>query len=166
MHKRKDGKIIASLTEVKNKTGDIFSLVDEFGEVTLTSYNKPKYRITKVDILETLKIDEEQEKEEKKKEPPKKNVIQKVAETLTTKEKKEPEIKPTEVKEVEANEVKVETPKEEKSSPVPKVEPEVKKEVKEEEKNSGGEDISDFKVWDRNNNVEMSFIKKILLPLQ
>lgn len=65
MHKRKDGKIIASLTEVKNKTGDIFALVDEFGEVTLTSYNKPKYRISKVDILETLKIEEEKEEKEK-----------------------------------------------------------------------------------------------------
>ena len=66
MHKQKDGKIIASLTEVKNKTGDIFALVDEFGEVTLTSYNKPKYKITKVDILETVKIDEGVSKKSKR----------------------------------------------------------------------------------------------------
>ncbi len=53
MHKSKNGTVTASLTEVKNKTGDIFHLVDEFGEVTLTSYNKPRYKIIKIttDIL-------------------------------------------------------------------------------------------------------------------
>lgn len=61
MKKRKDGKIVASLTEVKNKTGDIFALVDEFGEVLLTSYNKPKYRIIKVDITEVLNLNVEKE---------------------------------------------------------------------------------------------------------
>ena len=50
MHKSKDGKVTASLTEVKNKTGDIFALVDEFGEVILTSYNKPRYKIIKMDL--------------------------------------------------------------------------------------------------------------------
>lgn len=54
MHKGKDGKVTASLTEVKNKTGDIFDLVDEYGEVTLTSYNKARYKITKIDISEIL----------------------------------------------------------------------------------------------------------------
>ena len=49
MHKSKDGTVTASLTEVKNKTGDIFHLVDEFGEVVLTSYNKPRYKITKIE---------------------------------------------------------------------------------------------------------------------
>ena len=54
MHKTKEGKVIASLTEVKNKTGDIFALVDEFGEVVLTSYNKPRYRIVKIGVADML----------------------------------------------------------------------------------------------------------------
>ncbi|MDQ6986113.1 MAG: hypothetical protein Q9M91_02535 [Candidatus Dojkabacteria bacterium] len=54
MHKTEDGKVIASLTEVKNKTGDIFALVDEFGEVTLTSYNKPRYKISKIGVADML----------------------------------------------------------------------------------------------------------------
>jgi hypothetical protein len=65
MHKDKEGKIIATLTEVKNKTGDIFSLVDEFGEVMLTSYNKPKYRITKIDISEILDLREKERQQRK-----------------------------------------------------------------------------------------------------
>lgn len=91
MHKRKDGKIIASLTEVKNKTGDIFSLVDEFGEITLTSYNKPKYRITKIDIFDSLEVRDE---------APKKSEA-KVVET--------PEIKKEEPKPMK-EEVRAETP--------------------------------------------------------
>lgn len=137
MHKRKDGKIIASLTEVKNKTGDIFALVDEFGEVTLTSYNKPKYRITKVDILETLKMDEEPE--EKKKAQPeveRKSVIKKVADKF-------------------------------KSTPQQVVEETVVQEEVAESKEmiEGGEDI-DLKTWDRNSSKEKSFTKKVLKPLQ
>jgi len=79
MHKRKDGKVVASLTEVKNKTGDIFSLVDEFGEILLTSYNKPKYKISKVDISETLSLKEEEVEEKKSK-----NVISRVTETVNS----------------------------------------------------------------------------------
>ncbi|MCA9386498.1 hypothetical protein KC669_00520 [Candidatus Dojkabacteria bacterium] len=137
MHKRKDGKIIASLTEVKNKTGDIFALVDEFGEVTLTSYNKPKYRITKVDIMETLKIDE---KDDEKPEEEKKSVIKKVAETF----------KP-------AKEEKVEEP--EVVSPEPMEQPESTEETKTES------DI-DLKVWDRNSKDEKDFTKNLLRPIQ
>jgi hypothetical protein len=54
MHKDKSGKVMASLTEVKNKTGDIFALVDEFGEVFITSYNKTRYVIKKMDITNIL----------------------------------------------------------------------------------------------------------------
>lgn len=50
MKKKKDGTVMASLTEVKNKTGDIFALADEYGEVLLTSYNKPRYKIVKLDL--------------------------------------------------------------------------------------------------------------------
>lgn len=56
MYKNKDGKVIASLTEVKNKTGDIFAIVDEFGEISLTSYNKVRYKILKVDIENSVEI--------------------------------------------------------------------------------------------------------------
>lgn len=62
MHKTKDGKVIASLTEVKNKTGDIFALVDEYGEVTLTSYNKPRYRINKIEFGSILEVKEKPER--------------------------------------------------------------------------------------------------------
>lgn len=58
MYKNKDGKVIASLTEVKNKTGDIFAIVDEFGEISLTSYNKIRYKIIKVDIENIVDIDD------------------------------------------------------------------------------------------------------------
>lgn len=43
-----DGKVYATLTEVKNLIGDVFSAVDKYGEVTITSYNKPKYTISVV----------------------------------------------------------------------------------------------------------------------
>ena len=59
MKKKKDGTVVASLTEVKNKTGDIFALADEFGEVLLTSYNKPRYKIVKLDISTMLDEAEE-----------------------------------------------------------------------------------------------------------
>jgi hypothetical protein len=87
MHKSKDGKIIASLTEVKNKTGDIFSLVDEFGEVTLTSYNKPKYKISKIDVFSSLEVRGDNDKKEEK-EPAKAPVETKAP------EKKEVEVSP------------------------------------------------------------------------
>lgn len=85
MKKRKDGKIVASLTEVKNKTGDIFALVDEFGEVLLTSYNKPKYRIIKVDITEVLNLNIEQEDDSEKNtiQEEKKSFVDKVKEVFT-----------------------------------------------------------------------------------
>lgn len=50
MKKNKNGDVIASSTELKNKTGDILALVDEFGEVVLTAYNKPRYKIVKIDV--------------------------------------------------------------------------------------------------------------------
>ncbi len=59
MYKNKDGKVIASLTEVKNKTGDIFAIVDEFGEISLTSYNKVRYKIIKVDIENIVDINKD-----------------------------------------------------------------------------------------------------------
>lgn len=46
----KDNKAYATLTDVKNKTGDVFALADEYGEVTITSYNKSKYAIARLAI--------------------------------------------------------------------------------------------------------------------
>ncbi|MEO6728750.1 MAG: hypothetical protein ABIM99_02400 [Candidatus Dojkabacteria bacterium] len=65
MHKNKDGKVTASLTEVKNRTGDIFALVDEFGEVYLTSYNKVRYKISKTDISNFIDLEEGTSKAER-----------------------------------------------------------------------------------------------------
>ena len=96
MHKNKDGKVTASLTEVKNRTGDIFALVDEFGEVYLTSYNKLRYKITKTDIANFIELGDSPTKTEKK-----------VA--------KKPEVKVVEEKKVEA---KKEEPKEVKENTV------------------------------------------------
>jgi len=59
MKKTKDGIIIASLTEVKNRTGDIFSLVDEYGEITLTSHSRPKYKIIKISLNEYINLEYE-----------------------------------------------------------------------------------------------------------
>lgn len=43
----KNKTVSATLTDVKNKTGDVFSLADKHGSVVITSYNKPKYIISK-----------------------------------------------------------------------------------------------------------------------
>jgi len=59
MKKTKDGRIIASLTEVKNRTGDIFALVDEYGEITLTSHSRPKYKIIKMSLNEYINLEYE-----------------------------------------------------------------------------------------------------------
>jgi hypothetical protein len=93
MHKDKSGKVYASLTEVKNKTGDIFALVDEFGEVFITSYNKTRYKISKVDISSLLTQKNSIPKENK-------TVVKK--EKPTTKEDKEPEQQETTPIDIEA----------------------------------------------------------------
>jgi len=159
MHKRKDGKIIASLTEVKNKTGDIFALVDEFGEVLLTSYNKDKYRIVKIGVGELL-----QEKKEKVKEEPKVEKVTMVEEeivvapttTIETVEEKEPEMPKAEV------------------TPEPKVEvsePVVETPAVEEEQNSLISaqlvtSLSTMTSWNRNSQKEMDFIANAKRALQ
>lgn len=53
--KVKNDKATATLTDVKNRIGDVFSLVDDFGEVTITSYNKPAYIISKFEPVEEKK---------------------------------------------------------------------------------------------------------------
>ena len=87
MQKKKDGTVIASLTEVKNKTGDIFALADEFGEVILTSYNKPRYKIIKLDISNVLDLTEKiSEKPAQRQEKPRQKVELPVEQVHTTPE--------------------------------------------------------------------------------
>lgn len=47
-------KPTATLTDVKNKTGDVFALAEKNGSVMITSYNKPKYVICKYSVFEEL----------------------------------------------------------------------------------------------------------------
>ncbi len=95
MYKSKDGKVMASLTEVKNKTGDIFALVDEFGEVVLTSYNKPRYRIVKIGVSDMLKTEiPEEPKPVASKSPA--SVISKVVEKVSVITKKSEPVAETE----------------------------------------------------------------------
>jgi hypothetical protein len=58
-------KAFATLTDVKNLIGDVFSLADKHGEVTITSYNKPKYVIKRLnkaerETIQTAEATEEQ----------------------------------------------------------------------------------------------------------
>lgn len=140
MKKNKEGKVVASLTEVKNKTGDIFAVVDEYGEILLTSYNKPRYRITKVDLSESLELDSDKPKAAKK-------AKQKVN-------------KPSEKgKTVEVTKETTNTEVEKEVQPVEKA-PATQDEI--EEKGTENE----IKAWDADNPLEKSYIETILQPLQ
>lgn len=44
----KNNQAFAALTDVKNRTGDVFALADQYGEVQITSYNRLKYKIVRV----------------------------------------------------------------------------------------------------------------------
>ena len=90
MKKTKDGKVIASLTEVKNKTGDIFALADEYGEVFLTSYNKPRYKIVKLNVSSLL---EEEDSKPARKSDPKPVFEKKIEDELHTENPAEAEKK-------------------------------------------------------------------------
>src|SRR5260221_7642067 len=140
MYKDKDGKVIASLTEVKNRTGDIFAVVEEFGEISLTSYTKIRYRITKVDIDDVFA--------EGKKAPV---------------EKKKFEVKKTEETQ------HVVATKEEIEVPVKHVEVEEKKEVEEDKPTTPVNPMPvnpiAIVVWDRNSRDEMRFIDEAIKPL-
>lgn len=65
MHK-KNGKVYATLTDVKNLIGDVFAAVDEYGEVAITSYNKTKYLIVKAPSADINEIVEEIAPKQKK----------------------------------------------------------------------------------------------------
>lgn len=148
MHKNKDGKVVASLTEVKNKTGDIFALVDEFGEVMLTSYNKPRYKILKIGVSDILdsSIETNGSSELLEEEPA--SVISKVKNKVPSIVKRK----------VETTEV------------IPVVEP-----VTVEAVVAGPAGLADaslisalskMKVWDRNSKKERNFVNSARVPLQ
>lgn len=154
MHKDKNGNIIASLTEVKNKTGDIFSLADEFGEVILTSYNKPRYKLSKIDISEILDLQSESpstKKSKSKKKAANKKIVSKA-------------------------EAEIEEPKADLVEEMPVIEPEIVEtpnvaevyeenetdEVSEEESDT----IPQLDEWNPESEVEMAFIEEIKQPLQ
>ncbi len=148
MHKRKDGKIIASLTEVKNKTGDIFSLVDEFGEVTLTSYNKPRYKIIKVNISEVVNIEE-------------KKTTKVVKKTSRSSQSEKKPVK-TEVAPVEIPEKPIIQPPNEQPS-----EPEHEdKKIETNPEPSSDSNIDEVKVWDVNSEKEKALVSELKKPLQ
>lgn len=81
--KVKDNKATATLTDVKNKIGDVFSLVDKHGEVTITSYNKPAYVIAKYVEIKEEEKPEEQEDLAVKTESKKDNELPKLEEAAT-----------------------------------------------------------------------------------
>lgn len=68
----KKNSVTATLTDVKNKTGDVFSLADKHGSVVITSYNKPKYIISKYQApaLEEEKVTEKEPQKPARKEGP------------------------------------------------------------------------------------------------
>lgn len=175
MHKAKDGRVTASLTEVKNKTGDIFDLVDEYGEVILTSYNKARYKITKIDISEILQtkvadkpqkkklIAKKAKKEESfikqnlEKEPPKIVAVEPKSEIIDEKPIKEEisEVIPKEDTPLASKEGKIDTKTlEESENKVSDTDP-----IAEENK------FSNMEVWDRNNEAEKDHVKFITANL-
>lgn len=165
MQKKKDGTIIASLTEVKNKTGDIFSLVDEFGEVVLTSYNKPKYKIVKMSVGSMLDVEPEESKQEKtepkeEQKPDKKSGIKRVADTVkniaripTPSATQAATPEPIETAAPEP--VAEETPAAEPATVQPTM---ITVELM--------QSMSDMTGWDRNSDGEQKYIKAIQMPLQ
>ena len=140
MHK-KDGKVYASLTEVKNKTGDIFAIVDEFGEIFLTSYNKIRYKISKEDVHGVFNI------EEKKEKPAKEKKVKPVAVKAQKIEKTKPAAVNSSVFE----------------SPAKKEKPEVV--AVEEVKGTMFSKVVNVIPWDRNNIFEKNFTEQSMKPL-
>jgi hypothetical protein len=153
MHKNKDGTVVASLTEVKNRTGDIFALVDEFGEVFLTSYNKIRYRISKTDLSNVIEL--------KEKAPAAKK-------TVAKKGKPAPKAKTVApVETIKVEDVVVEEPI---AEVAPVVEAATVQAVETVEEQPQAEDdfasrIAKYVSWDRNSKTERNFVDKSQKPL-
>lgn len=135
MHK-KQGGVFASLTEVKNKTGDIFAVVDQYGEISITSYNKIRYKITKVDI-DTM-IGEEPVKTKKTRTV---GALASKTEKLDVKKASTVESKPIETK-VDSKPVAEQKPEPQQVKKTINVDP-----------------------WHRDSNLEKDFASKALAPL-
>ena len=166
MYKSKDGKVYASLTEVKNKTGDIFALVDEFGEVSISSYNKVRYKIVKVDINSVIDLSET---EKAKTSTPRKMPVKKevVIPTRDVKENhKKIEAEPVKEMEVSVEEVKYVTPEPIEEIKVQLEEPQIQTNIVEEEKEEAAQSITGMIVpWDRDSREEKEFISKAVKNL-
>lgn len=149
MHKTKEGKVMASLTEVKNQTGNIFTAADRYGEVYITSYNKVRYRIIKEETEDEMNIA-----------PRSRRKVQLKDEPLPA---APVEFTPEPVREVVVDEIEPAIVKEpERATPVPIVPEPV---VEEAAPTSENDTLID--VWDRNNALEKSFVReatKTLLP--
>lgn len=151
MHKTKDGKVMASLTEVKNQTGNIFTAADRYGEVYITSYNKVRYRIIKEESEDELDIAprtrrkvREMEDAPAQEPTPAANV----------------EFTPEPIKEVVVDEIEDIKPT---AAPVPVYE---EPEVPAQEAATTGTDTLIVE-WDRNSSLEKNFVRqatKTLLP--
>lgn len=152
MHKNKEGKVVASLTEVKNRTGDIFALVDEFGEVFLTSYNKIRYRISKTDIANVIELAEEKKSQAKvKKEKPVKAAVVVPTPTPVVEKIVEPVVEEV----VEAPAAKPKAPK---AAPVETPDAQT-------QDDDFAKKISKYESWDRNDKGERTFVDSASQPL-
>lgn len=147
--KVKQGKATATLTDVKNLIGDVFAAVDKYGEVTITSYNKPKYLITKYK-KEAQKEETEQKVEEKKPEP--KPVA---PEPKKVEPKPEPKI---EHKKEEPTKPMPASPASPAASNAPAPTPAVVEEIKETVKADTSMEVVDG--WDRSNDKEQVWVQK------
>jgi len=157
MYKNKDGKVIASLTEVKNKTGDIFAIVDEFGEIALTSYNKVRYKIIKVDIENSVEINEDG--------PEAKVATTEKKRTTTPKLEEREEIAEEVIAEtIEEVDSIIEENQDETPVEVPELKEETSKEVEPEEVKLFPHTI-EIHEWDRDGKEERQFSLNAIRPL-
>lgn len=140
MKKNKDGKVIASLTEVKNKTGDIFAVVDEYGEIILTSYNKPRYKVIKIDLEESLQFNDTKEKTASTKKKIQKNNIQP---------------QPTAPNIPSTNQIES-----------IKTQPKAQETNKAKDAEENDNIISNLEPWNSENTTEITFIQEIIRPIQ
>ncbi|MCS7316963.1 MAG: hypothetical protein NZZ41_01390 [Candidatus Dojkabacteria bacterium] len=137
MYKSKDGKIYATLTEIKSKTGDIFTLVDDYGEVILTSYGKTRYKIIKIPIENVEDISNAKFSKGQK------------SSDLDLQQQDEPaQIVP---------QVKALSISKKESTPSTDI-------LDSSDKENNG-NIDDFVVWDRLNQIEVNYRNKIIKPI-
>lgn len=166
MHK-KDRKVFATLTDVKNSTGDVFALADEFGEVLITSYNKPRYKISKIGIAEVVDLTPAKKAAKKQKKTEKrvshKSVINedelnKFEKAIAEDLKKEADTANSTLPEVKVDTTENKIQEEQSEKPEPK---QNNNEVTE----SGQDELFNISAWDRDNQTEKAFVVNAKQPL-